>query len=94
MRHLAEKNLETEIKSIRKIFKPSIEVQETMVEDTSQSRKSLLKAVKNKVAYSDASRCKSEKSGSSRPGSSFYHHHYTWNRSNLNMGRCHQVSPE
>ena len=60
MRHLAEKNLETEIKSIRKIFKPSIEVQETMVEDTSQSRKSLLKAVKNKVAYSDASRCKSE----------------------------------
>ena len=60
MRHLAEKNLVTEIKSIRKIFKPSIEVQETMVEDTSQSRKSLLKAVKNKVAYSDASRCKSE----------------------------------
>ena len=50
MRHLAKKNLETEIKSIRKIFKPSIEVQETMVEDPSQSRKSLLKAVKNKVA--------------------------------------------
>ena len=60
VRHLAEKNLETEIKSIRKIFKPSIEVQQTMVEDLSQSRKALLKAVKNRVAYSDASRLKSE----------------------------------
>ena len=60
VRHLAEKNLETKIKSIRKIFKPSTEVQQTMVEDPSQSRKALLKAVKNKVAYSDASRHKSE----------------------------------
>ena len=60
VRHLAEKNLETEIKSIRKIFKPSIEVQQAMVEDPSQSRKALLKAVKNRVAYSDASRHKSE----------------------------------
>ena len=60
MRHLAEKNLETEIKSIRKTFKQSIDVQQTMVVDPSQSRKALLKAVKNKVAYSDACRCKSE----------------------------------
>ena len=62
VRHLAEKKnpLETEIKSIRKIFKPSIEVQQTMVEDPSRSRKALLKAVKNRVTYSDASRRKSE----------------------------------
>ena len=60
VRHLAEKNLETEIKFIRKIFKLSIEVQQTMVEDPSQSRKALLKAVKNRVTYSDASRYRSE----------------------------------
>ena len=60
VRHLAEKNLETEIKSIRKIFKPSMEVQQTMVDDPSWSRKALLKAVKNRITYSDANRCKSE----------------------------------
>ena len=60
VRHLAEKNLETESKSIRKIFKPSIEVKQTMVEDPSQRRKALLKAVKNRVSYSDANRRKSE----------------------------------
>ena len=61
VRHMAEKNLESEMAFIiRKKFKSAVEVQQVMPEDPSLNRRALSMAARSIVSSSDAGRRKSE----------------------------------
>ena len=49
VRHIAEKNLQTETKQVRKSFKPAVQVQESMKDDPGTTRKALRAMVKRKI---------------------------------------------
>ena len=55
VRLLAERNLQHKLSLTRKIFKPAVTVRDTMVEDPSRSRKTLLAAVKRRIQEKDRS---------------------------------------